>query len=132
MRLRTILIGVAIVAASFLGASGARQMLSPGPGSVQPPALIEVPPLKQISRTSMIVTPAAIALTAIRDALDAAAPRNLSGKRENPVSQLLTNADIGWTMGRGPLAVTGRPDGMAISTALTGTLHVTGQIAAQV
>jgi hypothetical protein len=131
MRLRTILIGAAVVAASFLGASVAMQVLSPGAGNVQPPALVEVPPLKQISRTSMIVTPTAIALTAIRDALDAAAPRNLTGKRENPISQLLSNADIGWTMGRGPLAVTGRPEAMAISTALTGTLHVTGQISTQ-
>jgi Domain of unknown function (DUF4403) len=132
MRLRTILIGVAIVAASFLGASVAMQVLSPGPGRDQRPALVEVPPLKQASRTSMIVTPTAIALTAIRDALDASAPRNLTGKADNPVSQLLSNADIGWTVGRGPLAVTGRPDAMAVSTALTGTLHVTGQIAAQV
>ena len=64
--------------------------------------------------------------------LEAAAPRNLSGKRDNPVAQLLSNADIGWTMSRGPLAVTGQPDAMAVSTVLNGTLHVTGQIAAQV
>jgi hypothetical protein len=132
MRLRTILIGVAILVASFLGASVAMQVLSPGPGSEQRPALVDVPPLKQVSRTSVVVTPTAIALTAIRDVLDASAPRNLTGKRENPISQLLSNADIGWTIGRGPLAVTGRPDGMAVSTALTGALHVTGQIAAQV
>jgi hypothetical protein len=131
MRLRTILIGAAIVGASFLGASVAMQVLSPRAVSVQPPALVEVPPLKQISRTSMIVTPTAIALSAIRDALDTAAPRNLTGKRDNPISQLLSNADIGWTMGRGALAVTGRPEAMAISTALTGTLHVTGQISTQ-
>jgi hypothetical protein len=132
MRLRTILIAVAIVVASFLGASVAMQVLSSGAGSDRRPALVEVPPLKQVSRTSVIVTPAAIALTAIRDALEASAPRNLTGKRENPISQLLSNADIGWTMGRGPLVVSGRPDALAVSTALTGTLHVTGQIAAQV
>jgi hypothetical protein len=66
MRLRNILIGVAIVVASFLGASVAMQFLSPGPANDQRPALVEVPPLKQLSRTSMIVTPTAIALTAIR------------------------------------------------------------------
>jgi hypothetical protein len=132
MRLRTILIAVAIVVASFLGASVAMQVLSSGAGDDRRPALAEVPPLKQVSRTSVIVTPAAIALTAIRDALEASAPRNLTGKRENPISQLLSNADIGWTMGRGPLVVSGRPDALAVSTALTGTLHVTGQIAAQV
>jgi hypothetical protein len=131
MRLRTILIGAAIVVASFLGASVAMQVLVPGPVSDQRPALVEVPPLKQISRTSMIVTPTAIALTAIQAALDASAPRDLSGKRENPISQLLSNADIGWTIGRGPLAVTGRPEALAVSTLLTGTLHVTGQIATQ-
>jgi hypothetical protein len=132
MRLRTILIGAAIVAASFLAASVAMQMLTPPSSSDQRPALADVPPLKQVSRTSTIVTPTAIALTAIRDALEAAAPHNLTGKRENPISQLLSNADIGWTIARGPLAVTGRPDTMAVSTALNGTLHVTGQIAAQV
>jgi hypothetical protein len=132
MRLRTILIGAAIVVASFLGASVAMQFLPPGSSSDRRPALADVPPLKQISRTSTIVTPTAIALTAIRDALDAQAPRNLTGKRENPFTQLLTNADIGWTIGRGPLAVTGRPDGMAVATALNGTFHVTGQVAAQV
>jgi hypothetical protein len=136
MRLRTILIGAALVVVSFLGASVAMQFLSqnPGGGSVgdQRPALADVPPLKEISRTSTIVTPTAIALTAIRDALDAQAPRNLTGKRDNPISQLLSNAEIGWTIGRGPLAVTGRPDGMAVTTALNGTFHVTGQLTAQV
>jgi hypothetical protein len=131
MRLRTILIGGAIVAVSFLGASLAMQLLSPGPGPDRPPALVEVPPLKQISRTSMIVTPTAIALTAIRDALEANAPRNLTGKRDNPVTSLLSNADIGWTMGRGPLTVAGRPEGLAVSTLLNGTLHVTGQLSTQ-
>jgi uncharacterized protein DUF4403 len=132
MRLRTILIGSTIIVASFIGATVAMQVLSSGRGSAPKPALVEVPPLREVTRTSMIVTPTAIALTAIRDELDASAPRNLTGKRENPISQLLSNADIGWTVGRGPLAVTGRPEGLAVSTLLTGTLHVTGQIAAQV
>ena len=47
--------------------------------------------------------PTAIALSAIRDALETAAPRNLAGKRDNPLPQLLSNADIGWTVDRGPL-----------------------------
>jgi hypothetical protein len=133
MRSRTILIGATVVLVSFLGATAALQFLSSGPAvNDQKPSLVEVPPLREITRTSMIVTPTAIALTAIRDALDASAPRNLTGKADNPVQQLLSNADIGWTIGRGPLAVTGRPDGLAVSSLLSGTLHVTGQIAAQV
>ena len=132
MRLRTILIGVAILVASFLGATLGMQFLSGGAPSVAPPALVQVPPLKPMSRTSVVITPTTIALSAIRDALDASAPRNLTGKRDNPISQLLSNADIGWTVGRGPLAVTGRADTMAVSAPLNGTLHVTGQIASQV
>jgi uncharacterized protein DUF4403 len=130
MWLRTIFIGIAILVVTFLGASFGMQLLSPS-GSARP-ALTEVPPLKAVSRTSVIVTPAAIALSAIRDVLDQSAPRNLTGKRENPVSQLLSNADIGWTMARSPLSVAGRPDAMAISTAINGTLRVTGQISSQV
>lgn len=130
MRLRTVVIGLAILLASFLGASLAMQLLSPSGGSAHP-VVAEVPPLKAESRASMIVTPAAISLSAIRDVLDASAPRDLTGKPENPVSQLLSNADIGWTVGRSPLTVTGRPDAIAVSTTINGTLHVTGQIAAQ-
>jgi hypothetical protein len=132
MSLRTILLGAAILVASFLVAILGMRFLPGGAAPVAPPALVEVPPLKTVSRTSVAITPTAIALAAIRDALDAGAPRNLSGKRDNPVSQLLSNADIGWTVVRGPLAVTGRSDAMAVSAPLNGTLHVTGQIAAQV
>lgn len=127
-----VLMGVAILVASFVGANPAMQLLSPPAVSPPLPPLADVPPLPRVSRISTIVTPTAIALTAIRDALDAAAPRNLTGKRENPISQLLSNADIGWTIGRGPLAVTARGDAMAVATVLNGTLHVTGQIASQV
>jgi Domain of unknown function (DUF4403) len=90
-----------------------------------------VPPLQAATRTSVIVTPAAIALTAIRDAMERAAPRDFTGKRENPLTQLLSNAEIGWTIGRGPLAVTGKPDALVVSTALNGTFRATGQLASQ-
>jgi Domain of unknown function (DUF4403) len=93
------------------------------------PALVDVPPLAPVARSSVIVTPATIALSAIRDAMEAAAPRNLVGKRDNPLPQLLSNAEMNWTVTRGRLAVTGRPDGLAVSTNLTGTFQATGQIA---
>src|SRR5215472_51991 len=132
MSLRTILFGVAILVASFLVATLGMRLWPGGAAPVAPPALVEVPPLKTVSRTSVVITPTTVALAAIRDALDASAPRNLSGKRDNPLSQLLSNANIGWTVARGPLAVTGRSDAMVVSAPLNGTLHVTGQIAAQV
>ena len=59
--------------------------------------------------------------------MERAAPRDLAGKRENPLPQLLSNAEIGWTVARGPLTVSGRPDGLAVSTALTGTFRATGR-----
>src|SRR5712691_6325195 len=124
-----IAVGVVIAVVSFGGAIAAMSWLSPGTG--RRPALVEVPPLAPVARTSVIVTPAAIALTAIRDAMERAAPRDLTGKRDNPLTQLLSNAEIGWTIARGPLAVTGKPDGLAVSTALTGAFRATGQIANQ-
>jgi hypothetical protein len=63
--------------------------------------------------------------------MERAAPRDLTGKRDNPLTQLLSNAEIGWTVARGPLAVTGKPDALAVSTALTGAFRATGQIANQ-
>src|SRR5262249_20613096 len=64
-------------------------------------------------------------------ALERAAPRDLSGRRENPMTQLLSNAEIGWTVGRGPLDVGGRPDGLVVSTPLTGSFRLTGRLASQ-
>ena len=61
--------------------------------------------------------------------METAAPRNLVGKRDNPLPQLLSNAEMNWTVTRGRLAVTGRPDGLAVSTNLTGTFQATGQVA---
>ena len=65
------------------------------------PALADSPPLQPATRTSVVIAPTAIALSAIRDALEAQAPRDLSGKRDNPVGQLLQNAELGWTISRG-------------------------------
>ena len=64
--------------------------------------------------------------------LEAQAPRDLSGKRENPLGQLLQNAELGWTMARGPLAIAGRPEGLTVAAPLNGTFRLTGQIGAQV
>ena len=44
------------------------------------PALADNPPLQPVTRTSVVIAPAAIALTAIRDVMEAQAPRDLSGK----------------------------------------------------
>src|SRR5215510_11011997 len=113
-----IAIGGLVAIAAFGGALWASQWLWPGTKERRP-ALVEVPPLAPLARDSVIVTPASIALTAIRDALDAAPP-NLAGKRDNLLPQVLSNAEISWTVARGPLAVAGRPEALTVSTALTG------------
>ena len=100
-------------------------------GAGRPPALAELPPLPAASRSSTVMAPIAIALSAIREAADRGAPRNFSGKADNPVSQILQNADIGWTASRGPITAIGAQDVLSLATPLTGTLNVTGALSAK-
>src|SRR5262249_5119023 len=71
---------------------------------------------------------AAIALSAIRDALDAQAPRNLSGKPQNPLGQLLANATLSFSVTRGPFVMASRPETLVITTPLTGTFEALGSV----
>jgi len=130
--LRNIFFGTLIVVAFFGGTLWALNTLLPsGPMAQRRPALEQIPPLQPISRTSIVIAPVAVSLAAIRSTLDAAAPRNLAGKRDNPLSEALGKIDIGWTLSRSPIAVAGRPEGLALSTSLTGILRATGQVATQ-
>jgi hypothetical protein len=92
---------------------------------------VQLPPLPPAPRSSSIIAPVAIALSAIRDAADRGAPRSFAGKGDNPMSQILQNADIGWTASRGPIAATGAQDVLSLTTALTGKLNVTGSLTAK-
>src|ERR1700720_1317182 len=91
MRLKTILIAVAVVAVSFLVSLKAMDWLLPRGGNA--PKLVELPQLPQVPRTSTIIAPVAVTLNAIRDAADRGTPRNFAGKAANPVEQILQNAD---------------------------------------
>ena len=130
MHLKTVLIGVAVVAVSFLISLKAMDWLAPR-GTVKPPVLVELPPLAPAPRSSTVMAPIAVALSAIRDAADRGSPRTFNGKAENPVSQILQNADIGWTASRGPITATGAQDMLSLTTPLTGTLNVTGSLSAK-
>jgi hypothetical protein len=77
------------------------------------------------------MAPIAVTLSAIRDAADRGAPRSFTGKADNPISQILQNADIGWTASRGPITATGAQDMLSLTTPLTGTLNVTGSLSAK-
>jgi hypothetical protein len=131
MRARTIVLGGLVAVASFAGVTLAMQFLWPTSPEDRRPALVEVPPLPSVTSTSEIVVPTAIALSAIRDRIEGAAPRSLSGKRDNPVPRILSNADLGWSVARDQLAVSGRPDALVLTSAFSGTFRVTGQIAEQ-
>ena len=129
--MRKILFGVLVAIVAVVVAALAALFLWPA-GPERKPLLADSPPLQPVTRTSVVIAPAAIALSAIRDAMEAQAPRDLAGKRDNPLGQLLTNAELGWTITRGPLALTGRADGLTIVAPLNGTFRLTGQIGAQV
>src|SRR3979490_1046173 len=73
MRLKTILLGVAVLAVSFFVSLKAMDWLSPR-GTVRAPMLVELPPLPPAPRSSSIIAPVAITLAAIRDAADRAPP----------------------------------------------------------
>src|SRR5437763_4120715 len=91
--LKTILLGIAVIVVSFGVSLTAMNWLAPR-GATPTPELAQLPPLPAISRNSLILVPVAIALAAIRDAADRGSPRTFAGKADNPVSELLQNADI--------------------------------------
>ncbi len=128
--LKTILFGIAALVISFFVSLKAMDWLAPR-GVVAPPVLAQLPPLPPVTRVSSIMVPVSVAISAIRDAAERAAPRNFAGKSDNPVSQVLQNADIGWTASRGPIAATGAQDALLLAMPLTGKLNVTGSLAAK-
>ena len=126
------LVGAGVLVFFFSGTLWALNRFSPGnPLDESSPATAALNPLQPVTRTSVIVAPVAVAALAIRDALEANAPRGLTGKNENPLAELLGKADIGWSISRGPFVVNGASTGLNISTTLNGSLRVTGQIANQ-
>ena len=125
-----ILAAVAVVAVSFVASLKLMDWVAPR-GAVRPPVLAELPPLPPAPRASVVMAPVAIALSAIRDASERGAQKSFTGKAENPVSQILQNADIGWTASRGSITATGGQDVLSLSTPITGTLNVTGSLSAK-
>ena len=130
MRLKTILLAIAVIAVSFFVSLKAMDWFSPR-GAIPRSAVADLPPLPPAPRSSVILAQITIPVSAIRDAADRGTPRTFAGKADNPVSQVLQNADIGWTASRGPIGVTGGQDVLSLNTALTGKLNVTGSLASK-
>src|SRR5215470_10863561 len=124
VRPRTILV---VVAVSFFISLKVMEWLSPG-AKLAGPQLAQLPPLPPAPRSSTVIAPVAISLTAIREAAERAAPKNFAGKADNPVSQLLQDADIGWTATRGPILATGAQEVLSLTTPINGKLNVTGSL----
>jgi hypothetical protein len=127
-------LGAGLVVAVFIAATlWALDRFDPADNEAKP-AVVNLPPLpalRPVSRASYVIAPVAIALTAIRQSMDDAAPRELVGKDDNPVSRLLSKADIGITVNRGAITVSGKPNELTIATPLTGNLEITGHTATQ-
>jgi hypothetical protein len=128
MKLRTIIIGLIVIAASFGGATLLLNVFWPLSGHQGRPQLTALPPLAPLTGTSMVMVPAVIAMPAIRDLLEAQAPRTLSGKPPNPVPQLVPNAELNFTLNRGPLETSGKSDALVVSSPLAGTFEARGQV----
>lgn len=127
-RWRKIGIGALVAIIAISGAIWAMKWFAPG-ALDRRPKLADTLPLAPISRNSMIVTPAVISLTAIRNALESAAPPEISGKLGMPqMPQIpnMPNAEVGWSVTRTPLDIVGRPEGLQLSSALRGSLRATG------
>ena len=130
--MKRILLGGLIVAAFFGGTLWALNTFFGDGAPAKRPALAEPPPLKPMTRLSAVIAPVAIANNAIRDAIEAQAPKNVTGTRDNPLADLVGKVEIGWNVSRGPLAVAGRNDALAITTAISGLLRASGQLGDQV
>jgi hypothetical protein len=130
MRLKAILLAIAVVAVSFFISLKAIDWFAPR-GTIIRPTAADLPPLPPAPRSSVILAQVTIPITAIRDMAERGTARNFAGKADNPVSQVLQNADIGWTASRGPIAVTGGQDVLSMNTALTGKLNVTGSLSSK-
>jgi hypothetical protein len=132
MNARTIIFGifgVVVVLVAFVGASLLLNVFWPNAPEEGRPQLVAVPPLKPLSGTSTVLTPTAIGMSAIRDALEAQAPRNFAGKPQNPIPQLLINSDFNFAIARGQLNVSARSDALVISTQFSGGFQARGSVA---
>lgn len=129
---RLLLVAIVVLGGSFMAANWALDYFLPESETKQVLAKVPAPPpLPPIARASQVIAPVAIPLTLIRQSLDNTTPRDLTGKNDNPVSGLLSKADIGISIARGPMAVAGKPNEITVTTPLNGTLSITGQLATQ-
>ena len=125
--LRNLAVTLVVAVAAFIG--GAIWYLkSRAPPSVdRRPVLVDVPPLAAVTRSSLIVTPVVIPLSAIQVAVESAVPLTMTGKPDIPAPPGVTKAEITWSIAREPFVTKGGPEGLTLAASLTGSLRATGQ-----
>jgi hypothetical protein len=127
MRVKTVLFGLTLIVISFFVSLQMMDWISPTSRNGTP-TLVKLPPLPSPTTSTKIIAPVTIPLETIRATADRAAPRNFAGKADNPVGQLLQNADINWTIERGAMTAAGASNQLTLTTPLDGKLHVTGSL----
>lgn len=128
MRLRTIILGGLVVVISFVAATLVLDVLWPSTIQQGQVSLTLPPPLQPLTGTSTVLAPTAISLAAIRESLDAHAPRDFSGQPRNPLSKFLSNAQLKFAVARGPVSVTGQPGVLVVTTPLSGSFEALGKL----
>jgi hypothetical protein len=130
-RFRLIVGALVVIALFFAATLWALERFFPASQTSRVAAKLEpLPPLPPLSRPSYVIAPVAVSIDAIQRTIEASTPRNFSGQTGNPVTGLLQKADLGLTVNRGNMAVSGRAGEITVLTPLTGNLHVTGQLGA--
>jgi hypothetical protein len=128
MRIRTIVLGAFVLISSFVGATWAINAIWPPATPQTQMALTPVPPLPPLIGTSTVLAPTAISLGAIKEALEARAPKDLSGTPQNPLAKFLSDAQFKFTVTRGPLNVAGQAGALVVTTPLSGTFEALGTL----
>ena len=84
---------VVVAIVFFAGTLWALNMLTP---TVEPqrPVLAETPSRPPANRPTVIIAQVAIAIPAVRQAIEDAARRKLSGKPDNPIARVLSRAEV--------------------------------------
>ncbi len=131
--LRLALGALAVVALFFAAALWAMDRFFPVNTNAEKAVakMAPLPPLPPLTRSSYVIAPIAIKLDAIQRSLESSTPHTLDSRNDNPVSGLLSKANIGLTVTRGNIAVNGKANELTVQTALNGTLRVSGELAAQ-
>lgn len=129
-RFRLAVVAAGIIATCYAATMWALNRFIPADSGLPEALAILQPPkaLQPVTRASQVIAPVAVALTAIGTSLDAAAPRDFAGKNDNPVTQLLGQAEIGLTVTRGTMVASGQSNTLTITTPLNGSVRITGQI----